>query len=386
MDKLPLSLRQISNPITAYDVLGYMAPGGTLILCIFLFEVWVERIRRMGLAADKDLHVPMYTAFTTFAGKLSNADWVLSALFLIVVLGIAYVVGHVVASLSALLMDRFYLAKAHGYPYEWLLDLKDDDGKSDSRSFYRGLFLWVNVVVVAAYLMVAHLGLPFVDLPVWAQWVTLGAIVAFIIFSSIVKWLVSTHRARDRNEDATDSVAEWAGRGEGWLTHVFSGPYRFIASRVKKLLFAGADFDDEFKSSYKEKYQRLFGYDPVTARSNNYWLSYIHIRQTSNELTRPIDNWLRLYSFARNLSTAFYASFLYAAVWFLAHGRPVAQDCYQLQLLRVIPVLFLIAAFAMLLRYFYLYTYYYTKFIFRAFVYLERVSPVSLPVTQRTES
>ena len=104
-------------PFSTYDVLGYIIPGVTLLGCTFLYEYW---LRIHGVR----LHTPVYSLLQ-LATALERHQWAVSFLYILGGLCGTYVVGHIVSSLSGLLIDRLFVYKGHGYPYVGLLRLID---------------------------------------------------------------------------------------------------------------------------------------------------------------------------------------------------------------------------------------------------------------------
>jgi hypothetical protein len=89
---------------------------------------------------------------------------------------------------------------------------------------------------------------------------------------------------------------------------------------------------------------------------------------------------LRLYSFARNLSAAFYVAFLYGYA-ILALNAVSIPDHQASYIAVLIPAAYLFGSLVMLSRYYYLYANYYTKFIIRAFFYSVSNPPSGLSHT-----
>jgi len=97
-------------------------------------------------------------------------------------------------------------------------------------------------------------------------------------------------------------------------------------------------------------------------------LPYIYIADKSEIMHKIIINWLNLYSFMRNLAMAFYLAFIYTTISLSVDGHqlPKGEGLCAMYL----PVALFGLAMLSLLRFYYLYSAYYTKFLYRAFVYL----------------
>ena len=60
-----------------------------------------------------------------------------------------------------------------------------------------------------------------------------------------------------------------------------------------------------------KSFKIIFGIDPYRASSDNFWLCKMYIARHSPEFNRNLTYWLDMYTYARNLATAFYLAFLY---------------------------------------------------------------------------
>lgn len=65
----------------------------------------------------------------------------------IVAVVFTYVLGHAIAGLSSLCIDRILMQKGHGYPCEALLRVPGEHTRHRvvcEREFYKGTFFWLN--------------------------------------------------------------------------------------------------------------------------------------------------------------------------------------------------------------------------------------------------
>src|SRR5437868_3593732 len=103
--------------LTPYDILGYLAPGGTMILSALAFEHFVDRVVGPQLAAKPAWHTPLLSALNTlYTSSVIKDNSVSLLLFAIGFAAVAYIAGHVVGSLASLLLDRLLIFKGYGYP------------------------------------------------------------------------------------------------------------------------------------------------------------------------------------------------------------------------------------------------------------------------------
>ncbi len=311
-----------ANPLTPYDVLGYLAPGATFVISLYGFEFWIHHRPETTLS----IHTPLYTLVQLALPPSGEGAWALATLFLIGLFGVCYVLGHIVASISAFSIDRMYVDKAHGYPFRLLLGLEAPLNENPlTVPFYRALFFWTN-----AYILFRFLGLRGMPLKV----------VAFV--------------------------------GAGIKASNFL--YGAITALIGNYLRTHEAFPVKVREAFHRNFQKTFGMTVDEAGTTSFWLSYIHVRSLPDSLTSPAENWLHLYSFARNLGTALYLAFLYCFVWWIFNSAEVALlPISDRMVLAAIPLGLFACAFAMLMRFYYLYADYFSKYVLRAFLYSTEV-------------
>ena len=154
------------------------------------------------------------------------------------------------------------------------------------------------------------------------------------------------------------------------LHYLFAWPYDKITYIYSVLIRTRETFDDKFIDKYKTYFKENFNYEPEDARTNNYWFTFLFVSERSALSNSLINNWLFLYSFARNLSTTLLLLFIYAFASLMSQADITKLHGYIL----FIPFMCFLAYFIMLTRYYYLYKNYYTKFIIRSFVFQNEIS------------
>jgi hypothetical protein len=379
------------GPFTPYDIMGYLVPGGVLLVVLGGFEGTVRQ-----LAGEKvRIHTPVYSALSRVVTEAAhNGSWSNQALTILVAITTAYVIGHIVASVSALAVDRWYVEKAHGYPFRFLLRLDSTEGSDVSRAFHRGFFFWLNVYLFLRFFSLPN-GLPlsdFIPRPfrelvpgalsvtnlAWAArvcgWLLIGMLGAKIILSATAG---SEDRTTKRLLETT--AGKVIRRFLAFLIRGLARPARVITHFLGNYLHSRNRLDEASIRLFKSGLLRMLNVESsspdaqeLLQSSSTYWYASLHIRATSTQLFEPVDNWLRLYGFARNLATAFYLAFLYCALWWLNQGSLVdpGSQTEKRYIILLLPLLYWSASFLLLLRYYYLYVGYYTKYILRTYVYL----------------
>jgi len=136
------------------------------------------------------------------------------------------------------------------------------------------------------------------------------------------------------------------------------------------LLNVGDPFDDYFKIKFEKTFSKVFDYDYENADTNIYWYTRNFIIERSHELNEMLKNWFNLYSFSRNLSTAFYLAYLILSFELIFLERNIHFDLNFSRSIIIYIIIILIISIILLIRYAYLYYVYYNKYLYRSFVYL----------------
>jgi len=352
---------RVRIPFTSYDVFGYVIPGTILLVAIYLFEVWARH--EIGTSC----HTPIYTILKQARTIVFSQDWVLSIFLIFIFLIIAYAIGHLIATLSSLVLDRILIYKGYGYPYKFLLNIKSKKNLQHPirKPYYRGMFFWLNFYIILRYVNFSFLSNVTIihDIADGLGWFLLSCLFAKIIGSHI--------RAHPKGR-----IYRFFYPGKGrhirnaykWFNvRIFAAIYDGITNTLSSYIDSRKAFDEKFIEKYRECFIKNFGLDPNESSTNNYWLSYCYVVDNSQTFNSMLANWLHLYAFSRNLSTALYIAFIYGFISLRFQINSLSNSNLVLILL---PILFFLASLLMLTRYYYLYVLYYSKFLFRSFVYL----------------
>ena len=130
----------------------------------------------------------------------------------------------------------------------------------------------------------------------------------------------------------------------------------------RRLLGMDRRFPDSFIKSYKEKFKKRFSdLDADEVGSENYWLSVFHVNNNSVAHQRVLYTWLHLYGYARNACAAFYLSgiLLIGHIYFNG-GALTTLSRFHIGVLWSFSII-------LGLRYWILYSHYYSKAVIRAF-------------------
>ncbi len=360
------------------DILDYIAPGGALILGAYFFDA------RLAAAAGRitGKHLVPHTPFSTILlGSLPESkqdNWLSSLAFVALALGVAYVLGHMVASVSSFLLERSFVYKAYDWPYRQLLSVSDDhpqDAKT-SRFFYRAAFFWSNIFLVSFYsLLVLQFGSPGPEV-----------LRALLFFMAVTSGFFVVALGAGRATSVVYKFLEARGINNRLMSLYNSGPrrgfrdrfalgsaffYELLAGAFSRVISAPVVFDQAFRDRFRQCFVQLFGQGPESAGSNTFWLSYCFVIQKSPVFSSMLNNWRMQYAFARNLSSSLWLVAIYSGGSVLVHGSLVTiLSAHDRFVVGIFPLLVYVSACVMLARYYYLFTCYFSRFVFRSFLYL----------------
>ncbi len=148
---------------------------------------------------------------------------------------------------------------------------------------------------------------------------------------------------------------------------------RFPAILISKLFHQAQQIPTDLIDQYKIEFKKRFSIDSDSAGTNNFWFTEMWISENSPQQYRKLTNWMHLYSFARNLSAAFFLVFVYTTFLLLRNQVELSQLCPKhdtdVLVLRSMPLASYFLSVIMLIRYYYLYSTYYSTYLFRAFIF-----------------
>ncbi len=254
-----------------------------------------------------------------------------------------YAFGHVIASLSAFILDRNLIGRCIKYPYRNFLILCNTEPVGNN-SFFKERFV-VRLVLFNAILLI------FLFLNFNICYFTFS-IVALIIVTRIKK-----------------------------LTIWFFNKIKFYLNKLGDFLYIKPNFSEDFRKELTNLYKEL-KLEPDKYGTFIYWYTRNYIMEKSPTFNQMLINWFNLYSFARNLSTSCYLAYLYVIILLFGHFTLYPDSSFYKQFYSWhIPTsfwykFFLIILFTisiiLLFRFYYLYYIYYNRYLFRTFYYLKK--------------
>lgn len=366
---------KIRFPFSGFDLFWYIIPGAVLMLSVFLFEFWIRLHYNI-----PSFHSPVYTALSSTANQIFTENWVFSAIYLLILVSIAYVSGHILASIGAFVIERILVAKGYKYPYEHLLDIKDTSKqkKIHSGPFYRGLFFWFNIYFLLRYINIYY----HYDI----LQIIMKSISYYILFLILLKPIFDFLKYK------LPKYWEWLALNKRRKVIVFihnllvlifkssSVFYNFLSSTFSTFLNTRRSFDQAFIDKYKELFKSEFGFNPEASSNNNYWLVKLFVINSASPLTKEVTIWNSMYRFSRNLSTALFISFFYLFISIITQ-HALLKDIND-PVITFSPLILFVLAIIMLLQFFYLYDNRYSRLVFRCFVFLKLKNNVCKPTAQ----
>tara|TARA_R110000850_G_scaffold32285_7_gene88884 strand:- start:8037 stop:9113 length:1077 start_codon:yes stop_codon:yes gene_type:complete len=338
-------------PFNGYDIFGYIIPGGVFFLTVFIFDFWAKDSMNFE-------HNPMITLIGLFkpinqGSPLNTFD---SIVFILSAILVIYVIGHIVAAISSFFIDRILIKKGHHYPIKSIL-LKVRKNTDGSKSI-KGNFVVFNLVLLVLhissciYLAIAY-SVYTHDYIYWHLFllitiiIGLLSLVAMFSYSFILPFLKP-----------------------------FYFIYDFSLSRLREVIGTDGGISREVKKKYKRFLREELKLKRSNLTTDVYWLSYIYISRKSPLAVKALTNWMHLYSFSRNLATSFYIAFIYcvSSIGLNSHmlnGVSYNEvSKYKIFIGLVLPLTYWVLSILFLLRFYYLYHGYYSKFIIRTCAFL----------------
>lgn len=338
-----MEANDLRKTFTLYDIFGYLVPGVAIITGVYV------HVKTFG--GYQEIENLIRTLFWNWP-----STWFEFATLLVLACVLTYMIGHLVASVGALIIDRMLVERLNGYPFEKLFDkvLFVDQKQQKMRRMAQAEH---------CLMLTSGILLSICSISVW--WVY-----GLLLIAATILVLGALYSA---------FVDHGMPKAAIWLYRIVS-PVVWPASRsvhcVLRLLVyvfqMHRSFPERFQHEFVKTYQRIFGFPPDKMETQVFWLPYAFVVEHSPLSQRLIQNWLHQYSFARNLSTAFLLLFTYGAlcmrIWGAGSGGYLAWA-----------IIIGGATLAFGVRYYYLYYNYFSKYVFRSFVALYAQPPVSVP-------
>lgn len=356
MNELVKTAVDIKHPYDFYDFFGYIFPG-----TIFLFLMfWGSRLDS----------IEYINSLIKFLEEMKVNSFIAGLLLLFFLIVIIYVLGHLIATISAIFFDIVLNKNVLLYPYRKLLNIAVNESAVKDfykKEFFKFVFIVFNLIT---FIILIHIffssGLltekkvaliEIFNLPLWLL-ISVCCIILTIIIWILKIILVIIAEKRQIN----NNLSQGLGKKEKLFLLIFKGlgwPFDFLAKRVFEDLTFSSSFTDTFVAEYKRIVNKYFKMNVDEIKTENYWLPSIYLTHYHPELRTVIKKFMSLYGFARNMSMTFFLIF-YLLIFLKLLGHNIKNTVMFISF---------IGAYVFLFRYYYLYVRYYSKYIIRAFVY-----------------
>lgn len=324
-------------PFTLYDFFGYLFPGMILVGGIMLYY--------NPIIINSQIYNNFKNMYKDFSGLFS-------AITLLFGLVGVYVIGHFIATISHITIDRIVVGTILRYPYITLLDISEKERKivwpMHKLILLLLIFIWVLSILT---IFISKLQL----IVVYCIYALLSIIALRIIFMII--------------KGAFPSIKEYDANTSSWWYIIFIGWHSklidsILINPIRQFLSIDKGFGSDLANNIKKTIQDRFFVNCNNIGSDNFWLPCLDILKNPIH-DRMINNWLHLYGLNRNLCMAFFLLSAFAILnHYLIHFR---VSLYE----QVFMFLTIIGAAVFGVRYVMLYYTYYSKNVFR-FFYIEK--------------
>jgi len=343
-------------PLKAYDFFIIVFPGVAVLLSAYFFEELYFASQPMGQSGSISCCLPVHWLLKEVWRNPGSA----SSQTAIVAISVCmvYLAGQLVSSIANFVLDRIFVYKCYGYPYEHLLL---GDHKKDifvdycSRRFYRGSIFWLHLAAFSFVLYdIFDTHVVFLGIACTCTGIFVAAVLIHLLSQILYKKGIKI-------EGPFKYTME---------KYVFF--YTTLMNPVQHINQTGKPMQKDLCDKYWALFLQDFGIDPKTAESDNYWLTLFYVRQKDPGMSELVHRWHQTAIFARNMATAFYMAFGYSAVilWYETAWRKhliLAPDNFRITV--ALSGLYALAIF-LVIKFYYFYVSYYSKCLFRAFVFL----------------
>lgn len=357
MSQPPGLAKDLRLPFDLYDFFGYLFPG-----TFFGFGSYIllRLNQSAGISPEEILN-----RFSEFKGELSFG---IGFFLLFILLVILYLLGHVVGSLGSLILEKYLVKNIMGYPSEYYLRLREGKAPTLSEVFYKWIFVCSLLTLVVGVLAIDYNGLVPV-FKVLLIWVGVLFISRILILLRREIWILPAKMAQGESAPAYLSWVKWRTR----ITKQLARPTYYLIDLPSKVLFAStgvlSPFDSQFVEKFNSKFENEFKIRFAESGTNGFWLCYVKVVKDMPSSLPVIKNFLHMYSFARNMSAACFLLVVFQL--FLTFVLDVGHATENWPYILGLNLSFWLIGVLMLLRYFYIYASYYTKFLFRAYLVSE---------------
>jgi hypothetical protein len=343
-------------PLKAYDFFSIVFPGVSVLLSAYFFEDLYRESQSSVATILPNSCLPVHWLVVELWQNSSNLST--QAAIAAISMCVIYLAGHLVSSISNFFLDRIFVYKCYGYPYEHLL-LENYKNKTFvdyfSRRFYRGSIFWLHAAIFffALYNIYRTYSIFFV---------IAFSCSCFFLVALAIHLVVQPFCKKHHKMEIPCNI----------FIKLYAGFYEILMNPIQHINQTALPAQKQLAEKYRTFFKNDFGIDPRNAESENYWFSVFYVRQKSPPMSELVHRWHQTAVFARNMAAAFYMTFCYSTLilWYeTAWKKHVIQVPDNFRITIALTGMFAVAIF-LVLRFYYFYVCYYSKCLFRAFVFL----------------
>lgn len=343
-------------PLKAYDFFSILFPGMSALLTAYFFEELYIESQSPAQHGQSVCSLPVHWLLNETWQNSGNAST--QAAVVAVSMCLIYLVGQLVSSIANFFLDRIFVYKCYGYPYEHLLlaeHKKDVFVDYFSRRFYRGSIFWLHSTAFFFVLYdIYNTHTAYVAIAFGCMGIFIAALLIRLVGQSLGKIGINIEALLKK------------------FVNKYAWPYKILMNPIQRINQTANPMQEQLAEKYKTLFKQDFGIDPTKAESDNYWLSLFYVRQKDPSMSALIHRWHQTAIFARNMAASFYMVYIYSALilWYETAGKKHfihAPDNFRITI--ALSGLFATAIF-LVIRFYYFYVSYYSKCLFRAFVFL----------------
>lgn len=294
--------------------------------------------------------------------KLKSIQLGGSILVLFIALAVFYFVGHFIGAVSHIVYDRVIIRNVIGYPFQYLM-IKDYHPKKTVQNVYLLLILFsIFLLVLPGFLELLGRGLIDNEILVFVGRLAFGTLLIMMLLLVLYRFMY-LDKKRETDKDAKNIVGYR-------LAEFFK---KVILYPIRKLTGTDSKIDDKIVDAFKEKFKNKFKLDDCSVGSDAFWIASMEVLK-NEKIDKRLSNWLNLYGCLRNYSCAFV---LLSIVIVINHWWSIIVDGNVTNLTgsRIL-LASLIVALVLFMRYWIIYYSYFSKYLMRAFVYLDEFEKI----------
>ena len=329
-----------SIPFSMYDFFGYLFPGLILVLGLFLYGYFELHLRNSILEDQRQLLLDLKKIF-------EMSPLIFGTLLMLMGLVGVYLIGHVVATISHIIIDRLIVGNVIQYPYTLFLRISKKQRAVADIVNRVAIFLFFSMIV---FCLIANFTQENLIATIFFK--VFFVALCVLVFIRICLIIIRAYKEESKWPD-DHKVYMWLIKESQSFDRIFTKP-------IQQILMIDKPFEDEQAECIRNRIKTKLNLDSEKAGSDNFWYPCLYSMRNET-YAKMIYNWLHLYSLNRNVCTSFFILLL-IPVYSSFHSGNYNHSVW----ISVTSALMLFFGG----RYLMLYYTYYTKNVFRSFMIL----------------